>query len=81
MLHRLVKGTIVVFFFCSMNNCFHASVVIANNISFQVQYFKQSQPDAVKRLLNTVHIKKILPPLQKFLRKPMPAFLFSQNLF
>ena len=82
MLHRLAKGATVVFlfFFRSMNNCFHANVVIVDSTSFQVDYLfyciilnqvKKSQAGAVKTLLNTDLIKIFLPPPpQKFLRTP-----------
>ena len=68
MLHGLVKGVIVerrerrVFFFRSMSNCFRASLVIADCISFQMQCFKQSQADAVKSLLNSDLIKNCFAP-------------------
>ena len=42
-----------------MSNCFYASVVIVDNISFQAQYFKQSQADVIKTLLNTDPNKKL----------------------
>ena len=65
MLHGLVKGVIVVvffFFFRSMSNCFRASMVIADCISFLMHCFKQSQADAVKSLLNSDLIKNCFAP-------------------
>ena len=60
-------------FFLLMSNCFHASVVMVDCISFQVQYFKRSQAVAVETLLNAVLGKKNCSPPQKFLRTPKTA--------